>query len=133
MTLRPIHDVARDLGLVEDDIVPAGRHRVKVSLDALERPPVATTSRYVLVSAITPTQAGEGKTVTTLGLAMGLARRGRRVAATLRQSSIGPTFGGKGGGAGGGAAAASDHSAPVACFTNETGRGVFRWTGSPSI
>ena len=105
MSLRPIHDVARELGLPEASLVPAGRYRLKVALDALDAAPAANRARYVLVSAITPTPAGEGKTVTSIGLAMGLARRGHRVAATLRQSSIGPTFGGKGGGAGGGRSA----------------------------
>src|SRR5207237_6858764 len=60
--------------------------------------------RYILVSAVTPTAAGEGKTVTSIGLTMGLATLGHRAAASLRQSSLGPTFGGKGGGAGGGSA-----------------------------
>ena len=105
MNLRPIHDVARDLGLAEASLVPAGRHRLKVSLDAIDAAPAGPPARYVLVSAITPTPAGEGKTVTSIGLSMGLARRGHRVAATLRQSSVGPTFGGKGGGAGGGRSA----------------------------
>jgi formate--tetrahydrofolate ligase len=100
--LRPIRDVAAELGLTDAHCTPVGRHRVKVSLDAIDDD--APRAKYVLVSAITPTQAGEGKTVTTIGLTMGLAARGRRVVASLRQSSLGPTFGGKGGGAGGGRA-----------------------------
>jgi formate--tetrahydrofolate ligase len=98
--LRPIRDVAAELGLDDAHCTPVGRHRVKVSLDAIDDS--APRAKYVLVSAITPTQAGEGKTVTSIGLTMGLAARGRRVVASLRVSSLGPTFGGKGGGAGGG-------------------------------
>lgn len=104
--LRPILDVAAAIGLGGELAEPYGRFRAKISLDALAPPP-ATERRaghYVLVSAITPTAAGEGKTVTSLSLTMGLGRLGHRVAASLRQSSLGPTFGGKGGGAGGGAA-----------------------------
>jgi formate--tetrahydrofolate ligase len=103
--LRPISDVAADLGLGPDLAEPHGRYRAKISLDALEPPPGSTRGRYVLVTAITPTGAGEGKTVTSVGLVEGLWRRGVRAVAALRQSSVGPTFGGKGGGAGGGRAA----------------------------
>jgi formate--tetrahydrofolate ligase len=101
-TLRPIRDVAADLGLLDDHCTPMGRFRCKVALDAIDEAPPGGRARYVLVSAVTPTQAGEGKTVTSIGLTMGLAARGRRAVASLRQSSLGPTFGGKGGGAGGG-------------------------------
>ena len=101
--LRPMREVAGMLGLTDEHCTPFGRHRVKVSLDAIDDAPFGERAKYVLVSAVTPTQAGEGKTVTTIGLTMGLAARGRRAVASLRQSSIGPTFGGKGGGAGGGA------------------------------
>lgn len=100
--LRPILDVAGDLGL-GDHAFAHGPHRAKVSLDALADAPPGR-GRYVLVTAVTPTGAGEGKTVTSLSLAMGLARRGRRAVAALRQSSLGPTLGMKGGGAGGGRA-----------------------------
>jgi formate--tetrahydrofolate ligase len=98
-----LHMLATAAGLDPDRIIPAGRHRATIDLRALTPPP--DTGTYVLVTAVTPTPAGEGKTVTTIGLAMGLAQRGQRTLATLRQSSLGPTFGRKGGGAGGGAAA----------------------------
>ena len=101
--LRPMREVAATLGLTDEHCTPFGRHRLKVSLDAIEDAPTGERAKYVLVSAVTPTQAGEGKTVTTIALTMGLAARGWRAVASLRQSSIGPTFGGKGGGAGGGA------------------------------
>lgn len=100
--LRDIRAVGEDLGLGPDLLEQHGRWRAKISLDALDTR--ATPGRYVLVTAVTPTAAGEGKTVTAIGLAMALARGGRRAAVTLRQSSLGPTFGVKGGGAGGGAA-----------------------------
>ncbi|TML17621.1 MAG: formate--tetrahydrofolate ligase, partial [Actinobacteria bacterium] len=108
--LRPIMEVAASLGLGDDLAEPYGRYRAKISLDALAdaKPSGPRQSgkqgRYILVSAVTPTAAGEGKTVTSIGLTMGLATLGHRAAASLRQSSLGPTFGGKGGGAGGGKA-----------------------------
>ena len=100
-------EVAAGLGLGPDLAEPYGRHRAKISLDALAGPSGRLSGklgRYILVSAVTPTAAGEGKTVTSIGLTMGLATLGHRAAASLRQSSLGPTFGGKGGGAGGGKA-----------------------------
>jgi formate--tetrahydrofolate ligase len=101
-TLRPIGEVAADLGLTDDDYDAHGRHRAKLHLDSggggKQR------GRYVLVTATTPTAAGIGKTVTSIGLSMGLTRLGHRAVVTLRESAMGPTFGGKGGGAGGGAA-----------------------------
>lgn len=95
-------DLAAAAGLHPDDVQPTGRDRATVSLSALGPP--RANGRYVLVTAVTPTPAGEGKTVTAIGLAMALAQRGHRAVATLRRSSLGPTFGRKGGGAGGGAA-----------------------------
>lgn len=104
-------EVAADLGFGADLAEPYGWYRAKISLDALPRhdgaqrpsgPLSGKQGKYILVSAVTPTAAGEGKTVTSIGLTMGLATLGHRAAASLRQSSLGPTFGGKGGGAGGG-------------------------------
>lgn len=103
-SLRPIQDVAQDLGLDAGDVIPWGRHKAKVSLDALARRADAPKGRLVLVSAINPTPAGEGKTTTSIALAMGLAKRGRRAVAALREPSLGPVFGMKGGGTGGGKA-----------------------------
>jgi formate--tetrahydrofolate ligase len=103
-TLRPIFDVARDAGLDPGDVIPWGRHKAKISLDALARREGAPQGRLVLVSAINPTPAGEGKTTTSVALAMGLAKRGRRAIAALREPSLGPVFGVKGGGTGGGKA-----------------------------
>jgi len=101
-TTRPLPDVAAELELTPSQLVPYGHAMAKVTLDALEsnRPP----GRLVLVSAMTPTDAGEGKTTTSIGLAQGFARLGKRVCLALREPSLGPTFGQKGGATGGGRA-----------------------------
>ncbi len=101
---RPITEVAHELGVATENLEPYGRDKAKVRLAALEqaaglRPP----GRLILVSAITPTPAGEGKTTTSIGLAQGLKRIGKRPALALRQPSMGPVFGRKGGATGGGA------------------------------
>jgi formate--tetrahydrofolate ligase len=102
-TPQPILDVARELALADEDIVVCGRGKAKIELAALERPATGA-GRLVLVSAINPTPAGEGKTTTSVGLAMGMRRLGKRVALCLREPSLGPVFGVKGGGTGGGKA-----------------------------
>ncbi len=101
--LRHIREVAASIGLREDEIELYGDYKCKVKLDVLERVDVGT-AKYVLVTAITPTPLGEGKTVTTIGLSMALRRLGFRAVATLREPSMGPVFGIKGGACGGGAA-----------------------------
>ncbi len=98
--MKPILEVARGLGIAEEHLTLYGRDKAKVALRALEHRP--SRGRLILVSAITPTPAGEGKTVTSIGLAQGLARLGRRTALALRQPSMGPVFGRKGGATGGG-------------------------------
>ena len=100
MELRSIGAVAEELGLSSSHVIPWGRHRAKVELAAIRRD--APQGRLVLVSAINPTPPGEGKTTTSVALAMGLRRRGRRAVAALREPSLGPVFGVKGGGTGGG-------------------------------
>ena len=100
--LRPIADVARDLGIAAEQLEPYGRDKAKVRLEVLDlndRPP----GKLILVSAITPTPAGEGKTTVSIGLAQGLRKIGKRSALALRQPSMGPVFGRKGGATGGGA------------------------------
>ena len=92
------------LGLRPEDLIRYGPWKAKVALAALERLADRPLGRYVLVTAINPTPLGEGKTTTSIGLAMGLSRLGRRAVVTLRQPSLGPVFGIKGGGAGGGRA-----------------------------
>lgn len=100
--LEPIAAIAERLGLPAGYLEPYGRYRGKIDLTFLDDHHDQPLGRYVLVSAITPTPLGEGKTTTAIGLAMALNRIGKRAAVTLRQSSLGPVFGIKGGGAGGG-------------------------------
>jgi len=101
--LRPIADVAHDLGVAPEYLVPYGHDKAKVRLEARAasgREP----GKLVLVSAITPTRAGEGKTTTSIGLAQGMAKIGQNVCLALREPSLGPVFGIKGGAIGGGLA-----------------------------
>lgn len=100
---QPIEQVARELGLCAADYAVWGRHKAKIELSALDGPPRGA-GRLILVSAINPTPAGEGKTTVAVGLAMALRRRGAKVALCLREPSLGPVFGVKGGGTGGGRA-----------------------------
>jgi len=103
VTPRPIVDVARDLGLRDDEIEPYGSTKAKIKLEAIERLEAERPrGKYVLVTAISPTPLGEGKSTTTVGLAQGLNRIGKRAAVCIRQPSLGPVFGIKGGAAGGG-------------------------------
>jgi formate--tetrahydrofolate ligase len=102
--LRPITEVAGDLKIDADHLEPYGRDKAKVRLEALHRAEATRPrGRLILVSAITPTPAGEGKTTTSIGLAQGLHRIGKGAALALRQPSMGPVFGRKGGATGGGA------------------------------
>jgi formate--tetrahydrofolate ligase len=103
VTPRPIIDVARDLGLRDDEIEPYGSVKAKITLAGIERlERERPRGKYVLVTAISPTPLGEGKSTTTVGLAQGLNRIGRKAAVCIRQPSLGPVFGIKGGAAGGG-------------------------------
>jgi len=101
-TLRPLVEVAADLGLTEDHLEPWGRDVAKIDLSVLDEPEEGKRAKYVVVTAITPTPLGEGKTTTSVGLAQALGRLGQRAVVALRQPSMGPTFGIKGGAAGGG-------------------------------
>jgi formate--tetrahydrofolate ligase len=100
-TLRPIAELADQLGLHDDELEPYGRWKAKISLSVLERLADRPDGRLVAVTAITPTSAGEGKTTTAVGLTQGLARLGVRPLVALREPSLGPVFGIKGGAAGG--------------------------------
>jgi formate--tetrahydrofolate ligase len=101
-TLRPITQLADELGIAADDLEPHGKYVAKIELGLLERAASKPRGKLVVVAGITPTPLGEGKTTTTLGLVDGLRRIGVRAAATLRQPTLGPIFGIKGGGNGGG-------------------------------
>ncbi len=97
----PIAEVAREAGVDEKYVIPYGFDKAKIDY-ALLNEPTDHTAKLVLVTAINPTPAGEGKTTTTIGLADGLRRRGVKSAVALREPSLGPVFGVKGGAAGGG-------------------------------
>ena len=99
----PIAAIAHRLGLPEDLLEPYGRYTAKIRLETLERFP-ARRGRLILVTAITPTTSGEGKTVNTIGLTQGLVHIGKHAVAALREPSLGPVFGQKGGATGGGKA-----------------------------
>ena len=100
MKLRPISDVAQDLGISPQDLEPYGNDKAKLPLYSF--PKREHPGKLVVVTAITPTPAGEGKSTTAVGLTQGLARIGKSVVLTIRQPSLGPVFGHKGGGTGGG-------------------------------
>ncbi|MDI6771031.1 MAG: formate--tetrahydrofolate ligase [bacterium] len=100
--LLPVLEIARRLGLTEDDLDMYGKYKAKIHLDVMERLADRPSGKYIMVTAITPTPLGEGKTTTAIGLGMALNRLGHRTVNTLRQPSMGPTFGIKGGAAGGG-------------------------------
>ena len=102
-TVRPVSEVARDLGIAREHLIPYGDDKAKIRLEAraaglAKRAP----GKVILVTALTPTSAGEGKTTVSIGLAQGMAKNGDNVALALREPSLGPTFGLKGGATGGG-------------------------------
>lgn len=98
----PITEVAAKLGISEEDIELYGRYKAKLSMDLIKRVQDKPDGKLILVTAITPTPAGEGKSTTTVGLAQGLAKIGQKVIVALREPSLGPCMGIKGGAAGGG-------------------------------
>src|ERR1051325_4926181 len=99
--MRPIEDVAAELGLERDDLDFYGKYKAKIPLEISQRP---SRGRLVVVTATHPTPAGEGKSTVSVGLAQALRRMGRKVALCIREPSLGPVFGVKGGVAGGGVA-----------------------------
>jgi formate--tetrahydrofolate ligase len=105
-TLLPVKEIAGRLGLTEDDLDLYGKYKAKIHLDVMDRLAGRQDGQYIMVTAITPTPLGEGKTTTAIGLGMALNRLGHKAINTLRQPSMGPTFGIKGGAAGGGHAQA---------------------------
>ncbi|WP_455768022.1 formate--tetrahydrofolate ligase [Phascolarctobacterium succinatutens] len=100
--MQKITDVAEKLGISEDDIELYGKYKAKLSYDLIRRVKDKKDGKLILVTAITPTPAGEGKSTTTVGLAQGLAKLGKKVIVALREPSLGPCMGIKGGAAGGG-------------------------------
>ncbi|HBO33586.1 MAG TPA: formate--tetrahydrofolate ligase, partial [Anaerolineaceae bacterium] len=102
-TLKPIAQVAEEMGLLQSELELYGDYKAKIKLEVLERLAGAPDGKYIDVTAITPTPLGEGKTTTTVGLSQAIgAHLGRSVITCIRQPSQGPTFGIKGGAAGGG-------------------------------
>ncbi|HEY5024241.1 MAG TPA: formate--tetrahydrofolate ligase [Acidimicrobiales bacterium] len=101
-TLKPVTEIAADAGIPERLLEPYGEYVAKVNLDAIEALSDRPRARYVVVTAITPTPLGEGKTTTTLGLGQAMRHISKRATIAIRQASMGPTFGIKGGAAGGG-------------------------------
>jgi formate--tetrahydrofolate ligase len=99
-TLRPIEEIAAQLSLSSQHLEPYGKYKAKVALDASTSS--QSPGKLILVSAINPTPAGEGKTTTTVGLGQALARLGKKATVAVREPSMGPVFGVKGGGCGGG-------------------------------
>jgi formate--tetrahydrofolate ligase len=103
VTPRPIVDIAHELGLRDDEIELYGKYKAKITIEGIRRVQRENPrGKYILVTAITPTPLGEGKTTTTVGLVEGLNLIGHRAAVAIRQPSLGPVFGIKGGAAGGG-------------------------------
>ena len=99
--LKPISTIAKNLGIDPDVIEPYGRTKAKLPLDLIDEARVAK-SKLILVTALSPTPAGEGKTTTSIGLHEGLSKLGKKSVVVLREPSLGPVFGMKGGAAGGG-------------------------------
>ncbi|MBQ2797860.1 MAG: formate--tetrahydrofolate ligase [Ruminiclostridium sp.] len=97
-----IKDVAADLGVNEDELVPYGHYKAKISQECIDRLSEKPDGKLILVTAINPTPAGEGKTTTSVGLAQGMYKLGKKAVLALREPSLGPVFGVKGGAAGGG-------------------------------
>ncbi|MEG6520635.1 formate--tetrahydrofolate ligase [Desulfotomaculum sp. 1211_IL3151] len=100
--MTPINEIAKNIGLDEEDINLYGKYKAKINLDVLRKLSDRPQGKLIDITAITPTPLGEGKTVTTIGLSQGLGKIGKKVITTLRQPSMGPVFGIKGGAAGGG-------------------------------
>ncbi len=103
-SLRPITEIAAAAGIQPDELEIFGLARGKVKLSVLQRLANKPDGKLVIVTAITPTKAGEGKTTTSVALTQGLGQIGKRVMLCLREPSMGPVFGVKGGGTGGGLA-----------------------------
>jgi len=101
-TLRPITQLAAEIGLEPDELEPYGKHKAKVDLSVLDRLQGSPAGKLICVTAVTPTKAGEGKTTTSVSLTQGLGFIGEKPVLCLREASVGPVFGIKGGAAGGG-------------------------------
>ena len=101
-TMKPIGEIAARLGIPDEALEPYGRTKAKIAMDWINQQQDRPDGKLILVTAINPTPAGEGKTTTSVGLTDGLNRIGKNAAVCLREPSLGPSFGMKGGAAGGG-------------------------------
>src|SRR5256714_7394578 len=110
-SLKPLDDIAAEMGLPAHRLEPYGRNVMKIDLGAIEELADRPKAKYVVVSAITPTPLGEGKTTTTVRIGQGFKHIGKRATVAIRQPSMGPTFGIKGGAAGGGDHQVGPHGA----------------------
>lgn len=100
--MRKVKDIAADLGITEDELEPYGHYKAKITEECIQRLSDKPDGKLILVTAINPTPAGEGKTTTSIGLAEGMYKLGKKAVLALREPSLGPVFGIKGGAAGGG-------------------------------
>lgn len=117
--IRPISEIAASIGLAEDDLEYYGCYKAKIRIDAIRRSERRENASLILVSAMTPTPAGEGKTTVSIGLSQALARLGKQTIVTLREPSLGPVFGIKGGATGGGLSSVLPVSDINLHFTND--------------
>ena len=101
-TMQPIKEVAASIGITEDDIELYGKYKAKISDELIEQSKNNPDGKLILVTAINPTPAGEGKTTITVGLGQAFGKHGKKAIIALREPSLGPCFGIKGGAAGGG-------------------------------
>ena len=101
-TMKPIAEIAEKYGVLDDELELYGKYKAKISLDAFKRLKDTPNGKLVLVTAISPTPAGEGKSTTSIGLGQALNKIGKKAFIALREPSLGPVFGIKGGAAGGG-------------------------------
>lgn len=100
--MKKVKDIASDLGIAEDELEPYGHYKAKITEECIRRLDGCPDGKLILVTAINPTPAGEGKTTTSIGLAQGMYKLGKKAVLALREPSLGPVFGVKGGAAGGG-------------------------------
>ena len=100
--VQPVSEVARILGLDPNDLLNYGHYMAKIPLESIPSGKAGQKGKLIVVTAMTPTPAGEGKTTTAIGLVNGLGKLGRKAVLTIREPSVGPVFGIKGGGTGGG-------------------------------
>ena len=101
-SLKPIWEIAENLGIPSDALIPYGQDKAKISSEFIQKNGRKKDGKLILVTAVSPTPAGEGKTTTTVGLGDGMNRIGKNALICLREPSLGPCFGMKGGAAGGG-------------------------------